>query len=356
MSAATADAVSAREVTAGELPAIELSNGLVAATIAPARGADVLELRDVERDVQVLWKSPAWGRDSARRPSAEHGAGATFFDHYPGGMQEVLPNGGPSCTYEGAELGFHGEACKVPWTAAVREREDRTELRCTTRLARLPFELEKTFSLGPGDRALRIDVAIRNAGHRDLHYMWGFHPAFGAPLLGASTRLHCPAGHVVTDAEPFGAAGQTLAPGTDAPWPGDGLDRLAPPSRRGADLWYLGGLDAGWYALENEERDVIAAMSWDHEVFPWVWVWQERHDDAGHPWFGEHHVVAVEPWTSQPAGGLPHAIENGTAPLLAAGGRRATTLTIGVGARDGRRGRLAGVEPDGTLRFTEDEA
>ncbi len=96
-------------------------------------------------------------------------------------------------------------------------------------------------------------------------------------------------------------------------------------------------------------------MRWDPRVFPWLWVWQERHDDAGHPWFGEHHVVAVEPWTSMPGDGLLAAIENGTAPLLRAGDEVATTLAIGVAARGGRAGRVAGVEAGGELRFTEEE-
>lgn len=312
-------------VTAGELEAFELRNELIAATVTPARGADLLALTDVTRDVQVLWRSPQWGRD--------RGDAADFFDAYPGGMQEVFPNGGPAVSYEGAELGFHGEACKVRWNAEASVGDDgQAVLACRTRLARLPFTLEKSFSLAPGARSLRIDASIRNEGRRDLQVMWGFHPAFGAPLAGSATRLHCAA----------------FAPGESRP--------LAGPDERGAEIWYLDGHgDDGWYALEAEQDDVIATMRFDGARFPWLWVWQERHDDAGHPWFGEHHVVAVEPWTSMPANGLTEALENGTALPVRAGERIATTLRIGVAARDGRRGTIAGVAEDGQLRFTEEE-
>ena len=40
---------------------------------------------------------------------------APFMDFYPGGWQELFPNAGNNCVYKGAELGFHGEICKVPW-------------------------------------------------------------------------------------------------------------------------------------------------------------------------------------------------------------------------------------------------
>lgn len=344
-----------RPTRAGELDAFELSNGVVSAVVAPSRGADLLALTDLARDVQVLWRSPLWGRDAAAAPSAEHSSSATFFDGYPGGMQEILPNGGPSVTYEGAELGFHGEACKVRWQAEASVEGGRATLRCTTRLTRVPFELEKTFSLGPGERELRIDARIRNASRRDLRYMWGFHPAFGAPLAGSATRLHCPAARMRTD----GRLAQDDPDAGASAWPPADGARLAGPDQRGSEIWYIDQFgdtpDGGWYALEATDDDLLVTMRWDPRVFPWVWVWQERHDDAGWPFWGEHHVVAVEPWTSMPSEGLDVAIENGTAASIGAGEQVATTLAIGVAARGGRTGDVAGVEVGGALRFTEEE-
>jgi len=344
-------------VRAGELDAVVLSNGLVSGTIALERGADLLELTDVERELQVLWRAPAWGRSPAGWPSAEHADAATFFDHYPGGMQEVFPNGGPSCVYEGAALGFHGEACKVPWSGELVDVGERVELRCATRLARTPFALQKTFSLGPGDRAIRIDASIVNEGRSALHYMWGFHPAFDGALLGRSARLHCPASWLRAHADRLSER-QTLPPATETTWPvaadGARLDQLLDGEGRTADLWYLDGLDAGWYALEGSDG-TLATMSWSAADFPYLWLWQECHSVEGYPWFGQHHIVGVEPWTSQPAAGLLAAIENGTAQLLPAGERRSVTLSIGVSHRGSAGGDPTGVSHDGHVQFREEQ-
>lgn len=349
--------VAVRETAVDGLRAFALANDRVEALVCVDRGADVLELRSRASGAQVLWRSPRGERSPARRPFAEHGSAATFFDHYPGGMQEIFPNGGPSCVYEGAELGFHGEACKVPWSADPERAEDGGALlRCETRLARLPFALCKTFALAPGAAALRVEASIENLGRRDLRYMWGFHPAFGAPLLGGRTRLHCAARTLEVHPEAFGAR-QTLPPGEHRAWPGDpgeALDLLRGPESRSADLWYLNGYDDGWFVIENEDSGLAATMRWDARVFPYLWLWQECHDDAGYPWFGAEHVVGVEPWTSRPASGLSTAIENRTAPLLRAGETRTTALAIGVAERGERRGRPAGVSPDGDVIYEEE--
>jgi galactose mutarotase-like enzyme len=342
--------------SAGELKAIRLENERVSATIAPQRGADVLELYDRMRDLQVLWKSPAWGHSPANRTSAEYGAGASFFDHYPGGMQEILPNGGPSCTYEGAQLGFHGEACKLPWTALVAHARERCEVRCTTRLSRLPLVLSKTFSLAPGECAVRIEASITNVGRRDLHYMWGFHAALGQPLLGVGTRLYCDARRLRVHDEPFGAR-QHLPAGGEYTWPlADGRDRslLSAPDDRSADLWYLDKFTDGWCVVENAALDILVTLRWELERFPYLWLWQECHDDAGYPWFGEHHMVGVEPFSSYPASGLLAAIENGTAPLIEAGATHEATLSIGISAREGSAGTPVGVDPSGTVHYVRE--
>lgn len=345
-------ALRAGATVAGDLAALRLENERIAVTITPARGADVLDLLDRDRDLQVLWHSPAWGRSPMRWPAAEVG---DFFDHYPGGMQEMFPNGGPSCVYEGAELGFHGEACKVPWTHEIGEREGRIEIRCSTRLARLPFTLRKTFSLGRDDSAVRIDAEITNEGRRELRYMWGFHPAFGGPVLGERTVVHCPAARLRVHGERFGA-NQQLPPGGVHGWPvADGADRsiLLADSDSGADLWYLDQLADGWYVIENPENDVLVTMTWDVDRFPYVWLWQQCHDDDGAPWFGAQHMVAVEPWTSYSGSGLAAAIENGSAPSIAPGETHEASLTLGVAARAGAGGAPVGVTPRGEVSFAE---
>lgn len=342
--------VTVRDAVAGDFAALVIENEFIAATLVPERGADLVDLIDRQRELPVLWHSPSWGRSPGRWPGA---GGEDFFNHYPGGMQEVFPNGGPSCSYEGAELGFHGEACKVPWSFEISEEHDRAEVVCTTRLSRLPFAMRKTFSLGASDRALRIDAEIRNEGRRDLRYMWGFHPAFGLPLLGEHTVVHAPARRLRVHAEPSGV-GQQLTPGTSHEWPlAEGVDRsvLLPPSASSSDLWYLDGFTAGWYVIENPDLDLMATMSWEAARFPYLWLWQQCHEDTGRPWFGAQHVVALEPWTSYPSSGLSAAIENGSAAAIGAGETHVSRLGIGITARAGEDGTPTGVDPVGGVIY-----
>ena len=271
-------------------------------------------------------------------------------------MQEIFPNGGPSCVYQGAALGFHGEACKVPWTTELSYEGDCCQVFCTSRLSRLPFALSKTFSLTPGERAVRIDASITNRGRRDLHYMWGFHPAIGAPVLGSHTRLHCDARRLRVHDEPFGVRHHLPAGGVHA-WPlADGQDRslLSAPDDPSADLWYLDDFTDGWCVLENPELDILVTLCWELERFPYLWVWQECHDSSGYPWFGEHHMVGIEPWSSYPASGLLTAIANGTARLINAGATHRATLSIGISARDGSAGTPVGVDASGIVRYSKE--
>ncbi|HZV74953.1 MAG TPA: hypothetical protein VFF79_14655, partial [Conexibacter sp.] len=180
---------------------------------------------------------------------------------------------------------------------------------------------------------------------------------FRQSLLGPSARLHCAATGLRAHADRLSER-QALAPASTASWPaaadGRRFDELLEGEGQTGDLWYLDGFDAGWYALEAGSG-TLATMRWSAEDFPYLWLWQECHSLEGYPWYGEHHVVGVEPWTSQPASGLLAAIENGTAQLLAAGARRTTTLSVGVSHRGSAGGDPTGVGLDGHVQFRKEQ-
>jgi hypothetical protein len=176
--------------------------------------------------------------------------------------------------------------------------------------------------------ALLIDEVLENRGEEDLHFMWGHHPAFGAPFLDGGCRLQAPArSFLAHDAEissfcrvPAGARGAWPAiDGKD----GRKIDLSVLPSagERVAEFGYLLDLEAGWYALRNDDVGVGFGMAWPKETFPYLWFWQELRGSFGYPWYGRSYVMAVEPFTSIPGTGLVHAIGSGTAPMLRAGSR-----------------------------------
>jgi hypothetical protein len=322
-----------REHTIAGMRALTLSNGLVAATVLPEKGADIYSLVYEPRSLDVLWKSP-WG---PRRPGSVVATAPTseaaWLDHYEGGWQEILPNGGDACEYRGAALSFHGEASLASWDYTARQNSGTAvEVDFTVQLARSPFLVRRTMRVEGGLAALLIDERIENRGEEDLHYMWGHHPALGAPFLSGGCRLQVPARH-------FEAHDVEIAPacrigaGVRGHWPelesknGHNVDLSVVPDARDrvTEFGYLSGLDAGWYGFTNPALGLGFGLAWPGEVFPYLWFWQELRGSFGYPWYGRCYVMAVEPFTSIPGVGLAKAVERGTAPVLAAGS--------GVGAR-----------------------
>ena len=78
-------------------------------------------------------------------------------------------------------------------------------------------------------------------------------------------------------------------------------------------LGYLGGFDEGTATIENEALDLACTLSWDLDVFPYAWLWQELGGTAGPPWLGRAYTIAIEPATSFPATGLGGSSDQGDA-------------------------------------------
>ena len=185
-------------VTVGGWEALQLANDHIEVVVIPAKGAEIWSVTDRRTGVDVLWKAP-WALRPHALSTATAGASQTaWLDHYAGGWQVLFPNGGDAVTYQGADLGFHGEASVAPWTAAVVSQEGRIEL--ATDLRRSPFRLHRRMELTPGASTLRFTETVTNHGTEALPYMWGHHPAYGSPFLCDGARLTVPAATYLADA------------------------------------------------------------------------------------------------------------------------------------------------------------
>ncbi len=315
-----------REHDVNGFRAVTIENAFLAATILPEKGADIYSLVCRRTGVDVLWKSP-W-KPHHPLPAASAGASeSAWFDQYAGGWQDIFPNGGDACIYRGAALGFHGEACVSGWDYTVhRGRGAGVAVEMCVELRRSPFRLRRVLSVEPTLPALLIGETIENLGEEDLHYMWGQHPAFGAPFLDAGCRLRIPANrYVAHDVEI--SPHSRITTGASGHWPVvDGkvgtrvdLSVLPPREQRVTEFGYIGELSEGWYALTNNQLNLSFGLAWPKDIFPHVWFWQELRGSFGYPWYGRSYVMAVEPFTSVPGVGLEKAIEHGSAPVLKAG-------------------------------------
>jgi hypothetical protein len=336
---------------------VAIENDLISVTILPEKGAEIWSLIYKPRSMDVLWKAP-W---TARRRTvfsgvAECGSEAAWMDGYGGGWQEIFPNGGNACVYQGAPLGFHGEASVCAWDYTVRRATDTAiSVEFTVNLARSPFTLRRIMTIESGRPALLVSETISNEGEQDLHYMWGHHPALGAPFLGPSCRLQIPASSYRADET--GAPTSRIAAGIRGDWPrligkaGAPVDLSVLPqsSERVAEFGYIGDIDQGWYRVYSTEHSFGFGFSWPLEIFRYLWFWQELRGSLGYPWYGRCYVMALEPFTSIPGLGLNRAIAEGTAPLLPHGGRITAELAAVFFEQPGD---IDSISQDGTVRFS----
>ena len=338
------------------ISSLVLENDHIKVVVLAGKGSDIWELRHKPSDTDILWKTP-WG---VRNPNSyvpdTSSSHAMFLDLYPGGWQELLPNGGAACTYRGAELGFHGELCKIPWEyQIVHENEKRVAVRFYTRTVRIPFRVEKTLRLERDCATLFIEETVTNEGTSAMDFMWGHHPAFGPPFVSEDCRLFVPARSVET-AKAFG--GRQILPAEThfktypliktASGENFDLSRVLPPSAQISNVVYLSDLEEGWSCLVNENSRIGVAMHWDLRVFPYVWLVQEYCGTSDYPWWGRAYLVSIEPQSSIPAMGLEKAIDRGTNLTLASGKSISTELCVSTFLASGSP---ASVSPDGTVRY-----
>ena len=333
--------------------AVILENDSLRVSVLPDKGADIYEFVYKPKDLDVLWKSPSGIKAPDGGFATATDSRLAWMENYEGGWQEIFPSGGGPCVYKGAEMNFHGEASTLPWKFETTEEggsEGSVVFSVNTR--RSPFRVERRMTLGEGCR-LQIDERVTNWSEEGMDYMWGHHPAFGAPFLCEGMILDVPARWVESQSLEDGMA--RLPPGARFDWPiardkdGHSLDLSVVPSEqeRSADLAFLGGFEQGWYGITNPDLGVGFGMVWPEDIFPYLWFWQEFRGSAGWPWYSSNYVMALEPFTSYDASGVSGCVENGTARQLGPGETLEVSLTAvcfesGAGVER--------IERDGTVR------
>ena len=256
-----------------------LENDHLRVTVALDRGAEIVEFRSIASGLDPLLRLPGGIRDPRASTPSVAASGGAFLDHYAGGWQEILPNGGPAVTWRGVEYGQHGEVSLVPWTLDVVEDEpDRVSVVCRVRALRTPLLLERRMTIRADRAALFLDERLTNESAEDLDVMWGHHVAFGRPFLDGETRIHTSARRVVVEEEMAGFEPRRAAVGHEGPWPrvpgpagGAGGDpgsnrRPVAGPRRGLGGRARDGLPVGvrggaaWYAITSTGRRLRDAL------------------------------------------------------------------------------------------------
>ncbi|MEA3335872.1 MAG: aldose 1-epimerase [Chloroflexota bacterium] len=345
------------EYTYQGLRLVFLENEFLRVGVLVDKGADIFQFLHKPSDTEFMLHTPRGLRPPAVQ-SVGSGWGA-FLDYYQGGWQEILPNGGPACTYKGVEFGLHGEVTTIPWDYFIgADTPAEVQVTLSVRPFRTPFHLQRTMTLRRGEPLLLIEEALTNEGAEAMDFMWGHHPAFGAPFLGPDCRVDLPAGDLLI--ETFaGAAGTRLTGGGQYRWPhvsedgGVRVDFSRPdaPGTGHEDLGYVVNLPEGWYAVTNQATQVGLALTWSLETFPYLWIWRQFNQSNGYPWYGQVYTMALEPWSSYPSAGLITAIENRSAAKIDPGeSRHAAIRAVAYQGFD----RVSNVSPAGEITGRND--
>lgn len=281
-----------------------LENEALRVVVLTGKGADVLELRDKQADVNLLFEAPHNWQPLGGAYAQSVDVGTNWMDHYPGGWQDCLPMGGNNPSAAGAEYGQHGESPLIPWESDVVEATDRAvAVRFSCELVRYPFRVEKTLRLERGSSTLSVKERIENLGTVELPYVWLQHLAYGLPLVEEGARIDLEGATVTVEDEPIGES--PLEWGATFEWPGpdDGVDMSRIPGRNRTihDLSYLHDLESGWYAITNPDLNLGVGISFDEALFESLWCWRALGGFEASPFFGREHALGFELCTGWPA-------------------------------------------------------
>ena len=317
------------------LKTVVMENDVIRIEILADKGTDIVEFLYKPRDLDFMWRSPVPMYN--RTPFIETVAGKSgnFLDYYPGGWQEIFPNGGSCCEYKNAMLGVHGEVALIPWNFKVLEdTQEKVSIIFSVRTYRTPFILEKTITLEKGSPRVDIEEKVTNTAEEEMDFMWGHHPAFGKPFIspaaiirvkGATMRV------VPGDSKSF----SELKQGTTR-WPmaegksGKPVDMSVCPSEsdKVSDMIFLSDLQEGRYDIYNEELKTGFFMEFPLSVFRYLWFWRVAKGSFNYPWYGRTYNIALEPFSSLPL--LSEAVKRNDQLKLDAGKSIGVTLKAGV--------------------------
>jgi hypothetical protein len=303
---------------------LTLQGDSVRITVLPDKGADIVELVDVETGIDPLFRAP-WGLAPPGAPPREGSGDVEFLRNYQGTWQELFPNANDAARYDGETIPFHGEVATLPWDV---QADGEGGLRCSVRCGRTPFHLERTIRLE--GRGIALDETVTNESDAPAHFVWGHHCVLGPPFLEAGCRLRVPARTIDTLPETWEETAR-LEPGQSAGWPHarlrDGgtvdLSFVPGPEAGSHDDVYLGDLEGGWAAVENPRLGFAFRLDWDPAVFRWVICWQP-YGGAREPPLAGAYALGVEPWVSR--GNLEQAVAASEAVELAGGGSFGTIV------------------------------
>lgn len=277
--------ISLVETTFEGFPAVQLGRDALQLTLIPAWGGKIASI--VDRRIPREWLA----RNEALPYTTPIYAGDYVGQYDVGGFDECFPNVGagpyPAFPWQGAPLPDHGEVWPLPWQ--VHHLDD--GLLLTVHGVRLPYHLEKSVRLLPGNR-IRLDYTLHNPTPFSLHAVWSSHPLFA---VRPGMRLSLPATRMRVDND---CPKLGLRAGDVTGWPevsGVDLSAFPPPSAAIAVKLFALDLADGDVTLSDPERGAAFRFRFDPLLIPSVGLWLNYGGWAGAPGAPPYYNIGLEP-------------------------------------------------------------
>jgi hypothetical protein len=303
---------------------ISLRSDALEATIAPERGADIVQVLDRATGTPLLAEAPTGLVGAGLATDSMSG----WLRGYPGGWQLLVPNAGPEREHDGARQGYHGEASLATWAVLA---QDATSCQLETYLLTAPLRLRRSVSVA--GEALTVTDEIQNLSPDAVETRIVQHPAFGSPFLDGESYVVTSAAKIVTDpdapgslarADVVGRPDEVLERGAES-----GSIRLPAPGARASLFAALTEFAAPEVTFCSPTRGLAVRLEWDGTILPHAWLWIEANAGSGWPWFRRLYAIAVEPANVLPGeGGTPAHPRGGTGTHIAEG--HTITLTTSL--------------------------
>ncbi|SDK55768.1 Galactose mutarotase [Glycomyces sambucus] len=241
---------------------IRLAAGEYTVDVDPL-GARIASVAHAPTGTEFLLTTP-WGAEDWSGTYQFTGSNEEWHRRYAGGWHTLVPHAGDARTLDRVAHPFHGEAAWRRWRVTGADG-DSCELEAVLRTAPLTVR-RRVRATGTG---VLVRQTVANHSGREAAFTWVEHPAFGPALIGPGTTVDIGGDRV--DAH-FPAAGE----------PHSAFQEVRAKGR-------------GSVVIANADKGTAAVLTWDPEVFPYLFVWQEHRATTGFPWWGLADTIGLEP-------------------------------------------------------------
>ena len=221
-------------------------------------GAHISSIVSTDSETELLlqtpWADENWGTEF---PAVD--AGEEWHRRYPGGWHTLVPHSGNQRRFNGVDHPFHGEAAWRQWRVIHLDGNS-----CTFEVVLRTVPFKVTRRIEARDNGVFVEQSVENMSSDQVSFTWTEHPAFGDALVGTNSELTL--------------SGQKFA---------------ANFSRSGFQEPKVPG--SGQAELHNPDTGYTAKLSWDPQILPYMYVWQEHRSSLGFPWWGSTNTVGLEP-------------------------------------------------------------